>query len=101
MADFLGSNLKFLVEPSASGFDKSRDNFTVTISSQKKSRTWEKVDLILDQQGNYYVPVDTAFFGTGIYLITVKTYTPDDDFDGGIRVGIEQMELCNILTLRQ
>ena len=100
MADYFGSRLKFLVEPSADGFVKTRDNFIVTISCGEKKQEWEKDELIVDEHDNYYVPVDTEFFGTGVYIITVKTFTPDEDFDDGFRIGIDQMELCNILKPR-
>ena len=39
MADYIGTDLKFLVEPSTSGFDKTRDEFEVTITRGSVEKT--------------------------------------------------------------
>lgn len=94
--DYYGSDLKFLVEPSASGFVKERDNFDVTISRGNIERTWEKSELSMDVEGNYYVCFSTEDFGAGQYYMTVVTHTPDDDFDDGFRDEIDQIALINV-----
>ena len=94
--DYYGSDLKFLVEPSASGFLKARDEFEVTISRGNIERTWDKSELSVDVEGNYYVCFSTNDFGAGQYYITIVTHTPDDDFDDGFRDEIWQMPLLTV-----
>lgn len=96
MEDYIGTDLKFLVEPSASGFDKARDEFEVTISRGQTERTFSKSELSVDRDGNYYVCFSTDDFGTGQYYITIITHTPDDDFDDGYRDEIYQQPLVNV-----
>lgn len=97
---YIGSDLKFLVEPTATGFDKDQHDWEVTISRGKDSRTWDKSELATDGEGNYYVCFSTNDFGTGQYMITVTTHTPDDDFDDGIRTDVNQYPLINIQKLK-
>lgn len=93
---YFGDDLKFLVEPSATGFDITRDEFYVTVSRGSKEHTWEKSELSIDSSGNYYVCFSTTEFGYGLYYMTITTRTPDDDFDDGFRDEIFQLELIDI-----
>lgn len=79
---YYGDDLKWLVEPSASGFMKERDDFDVTVSRSSVERTWSKSELSVDTDGNYYVCFSTLDFGPGQYYMTITTHTPDNDFDG-------------------
>lgn len=99
--DYYGTDLKFLVEPSASGFLKGRDDFEVTISRGSTERTWSKSELVVDLDGNYYVCFSTNDFGNGQYYITVTTHTPDDDFEDGYRDEIWQAPLIEIKKPRK
>lgn len=96
MADYIGSDLKFLVEPTASGFDKTRDEFEVTITRGSVEKTFYKSELAMDEQNNFYVCFSTDDFGAGQYYITVTTHTPDDDFDDGFREDVVQYPLIKI-----
>lgn len=93
---YYGDDLKWLVEPSASGFMKERDDFDVTVSRGSAERTWSKSELSVDADGNYYVCFSTLDFGPGQYYMTITTHTPDDDFDDGYRDEIFQLPLVNV-----
>ena len=101
MADYIGTDLKFIVEPSAPGFDKVRDEFEVKISRGDTSRTFSKSELVVDEQNNYYVCFSTEEFGLGQYYITIFTHTPDEDFEDGFRDEIWQGVLCKIEKLKK
>lgn len=96
MADYIGTDLKFLVEPTADGFNKVRDEWEVTISRGQNERTFSKSELAKDEQDNFYVCFSTDYFGVGQYYITVTTHTPDEDFEDGFRDDIQQYPLCKI-----
>lgn len=97
MADYIGSDLKFIVEPQADGFDKTTDEFEVTITRGSVARTFTKSELVMDEENNYYVCFSTEEFGAGQYYITITTHTPDDDFDDGFRTDVQQYPLIKIL----
>jgi len=100
--DFLGNDLKFIIEPESFGFDKDEDEFEVTISrGSAHERTFKKEELVRDDEGNYYVCFNTEDFGTGKYMITVTAHIPDEDFDDGYRDEITQLELINIKKPRK
>ena len=99
MADYIGTDLKFLVEPTADGFDKDRDEWEVTISRGDKKYTFSKSELsveTVDNKNYYYVCFSTEDFGVGQYYITVTTHTPDEDFEDGFRDDIQQYPLIKV-----
>jgi len=98
---YIGSDLKFLVEPSAAGFDKLRDDWEVTVSRGSKTQTWTKAELVVDEENNYYVCFSTVDFGPGQYYITVATHTPDEDFEDGMRDEKVQYPLCVVERLKK
>ena len=96
MADYIGTDLKFLVEPSAAGFVKTRDEFEVVITRGSVEKKFYKSELAVDEQDNYYVCFSSEEFGAGQYYITIITHTPDEDFDDGFREDVKQYPLVNI-----
>ena len=95
---YIGTDLKFLVEPTATGFNPATDQFEVTISCGEVSQTWTKSQLATDTHGNYYVCFSTSTFGNGIYYITVVTHTPDSDFTDGYREDVVPKPLIKVLN---
>ena len=104
MADYIGSDLKYIVEPTADGFDKDRDDWEVTISRGAIERTFSKSELAMetvDSKHNYYVCFSTEDFGVGQYYITVTTHTPDEDFDDGFREDVQQYPLIKVIKKKK
>lgn len=97
----IGSDLKFLVEPTADGFNKNRDEWEVIISRGSTERTFSKSELAVDEHDNYYVCFSTEVFGYGQYYITFITHTPDEDFEDGFREDIVQYPLCKVEKLKK
>lgn len=100
--DFVGTDLKFLVEPSATGFDKETDDWEVIVSRGKgRELHFDRDDLAKDGQGNFYVCFSTEAFGSGLYMITVIAHVPDDDFEDGYRDEVENFALINIGKIKK
>ena len=94
--DYVGSDLKFLIDVTSTGFDKERDEFEVTVSRGQREKTFHKDELVVDEHGDYYLCFSTNDFGPGLYRLTVTTHVPDDDFDDGIRDEVTQLELVQV-----
>ena len=92
---YLGTELKFKVDISASGFSMDTDSWSVTISCGKHSREFSKSDCISGDDG-WFVCFDTTEFGPGMYYAKVTAYVPDIDFNDGIRTEIKKMPLLNV-----
>ena len=100
--DYVGSDLKFLVEPSATGFDKEEDDWEVIISrGSGKELVFNKEDLAKDGEGNFYVCFSTEGLGSGQYMITVIAHVPDNDFEDGFREEVENLALINIKKVKK
>lgn len=100
---FIGTEVKYLVDIQADGFDMGRDDFNITLKLGSKSRTFEKADLvddIVDEGGilkhTYYLVFDSAEFGTGTLVAIVRAYVPDTDYPDNIRTEVDRFELMVI-----
>lgn len=97
---FIGTEVKYLIEIEAAGFDMATDDFTVTIRWGNKEKTFEKSELIeeTDEQMNkhYYVCFDTADFGPGNLTCIVRAYVPDTDFPDGYRTEVDKFNFITV-----
>ena len=93
---FIGTELKFKIDIEASGFSMVDDDFNIIIKKRNIEKRFEKVDLVDDGQGNYYVCFDSAEFGTGTISAIVTAYVPDTDFPDGFRTEVFEMDLVTI-----
>lgn len=94
---YIGTELKFILDITASGFSMVDDDFTVTLKRGSTQRTFAKNDLVRDAEDNFYVCFDSAEFGKGIIDAIVTAYVPDSDFDDGLRTEVYKFKLINIL----
>lgn len=92
---FVGTKLKFAITISSPGFDIGEDDFTVDIRRGAKMLHFEKEDLVVDENGKYYVCFDTAELGGGIIEAIITAFVPDDDFDDGIRTEVVKLRLLS------
>ena len=93
---FIGEELKYLVQLTASGFSMADDDFKIEVSCGSQKKTYEKSDLIVDGQGKYYLAIDTSDFRKGDLYATVTAYVPDEDFDDGVRTEMFQQKLLTL-----
>ena len=88
----VGTELKYKVTMTASGFDMSIDDWTVTVARGAVSRVYTKADCIHGQDG-WYVCIDTTDFGAGQYYATLTAYVPDTDLEDGKRTEVQRCQL--------
>ena len=96
---FVGTELKFQVSITASGFDMGTDPFEIVLSCGHTVRTVHKDDLIYDNvEGKYYMVINTADFGSGVLCAKVVAQVPDSDFSDSYRTEVFKTAL---VMLRQ
>ena len=57
----------------------------VNADAKDKKKTFQKAECILTDEGDYVVLIDTADFGVGTLMCKVAFQIPDQDFPGGYR----------------
>lgn len=93
---YIGTELKYLVEVGAQGFDMANDRFTVDIMRGPNLIHFEKEDMELDENGNYYVCFDTMALGTGKVTAKIIAYVPDTDYPDELRTEVAKIDLVVI-----
>ena len=89
---YVGTELKFLVTMTATGFSMDTDNWSVTVTRGRISKTFPKTDCIRGTDG-WYLCFDSAEFGPGQYYATLTAYVPDNDFPDGMRTEVTKVPL--------
>lgn len=92
---FVGTDLKFKLGISCTGFSMADDDFSVTLVQGNVSIVVTKDEMVEDA-GDYYLLVDTTQFKPGELKMIVTAYVPDDDFPGGTRREVNVAYLCSI-----
>lgn len=107
----VGTELKYKVEVTASGFSMDENDFTVEVRRGSRSKVYGKNDMIIREvesegeggqtvtETEYYITIDTAFFGSGKYDFITRAYVPDDDFDDGLRTEIDKQSILIVNKL--
>lgn len=90
---YVGTELKFAITITSPGFDMLTDDFTVDILGRRKRLHFDKEDLVVDENDQYYVCFDTAELGAGIIEAVITAFVPDDDFEDSIRKEVVKIEL--------
>lgn len=93
---YIGTELKYLVEVSAVGFSMDKDRFTVDIMRGPNVIHFEKEDMELDINGNWYVCFDSLALGTGIVSAKITAYIPDTDYPDNLRTEVKRIQLIQI-----
>lgn len=93
---FIGTELKFKVDIEADNFSMAEDDFNVVIQRRNVKKVFNKSDMVVDGEGNYYVCFDTAEFGVGTISAVVTAYVPDTDFPDGLRTEVYATDLVTI-----
>lgn len=57
----------------------------MNVDAKDKKKTFKKAECILTDEGDYVVLIDTADFGVGTLMCKVAFQIPDQDFPGGYR----------------
>lgn len=95
-----GTELKFLVNPEASGFYADDDDWSIEIrygSLGKTLKVYQKSDLIRSTEG-YICVIDTQGISGMVYAV-VTAYVNDSDCEDGLRREVVKKELCYVLSV--
>ena len=93
---YIGTELKYIVEIGAAGFSMLNDRFCVDIMRGPNALHFEKDDMEVDEQGNWYVCFDSLALGTGKVTAKVTAFVPDTDYPDGLRTEVQKMDLIII-----
>ena len=96
---YVGTELKFALTITSSGFNMNTDPWTAIITNGKNSTSCSRGNnAIIDDNGQWCILVDTAILGPGQYYLIVELDIPDDDFSDGYRHEVFKQErpLCNV-----
>ena len=93
---YIGSDLKFLIEITAEGFDQDADDYTIVLKCGSKTETYNEGNIVTSASGKHYLFVDTSDYQAGVLTATITaTYTdPDSDPSVGLSNMVEVVELC-------
>lgn len=97
--EYLGTELKYQLNITATGFSMTDDNFTVDIVRGPNRIHFEKADLVSDGEGHYFVCFDSTPLGAGVASIIGTAYVPDEDFSDGLRTEVRKAELVTLLAV--
>jgi hypothetical protein len=79
-----GSDLKFQIDISATGFDQNSDRYNIDFYCGDRKISFTQDDVI-SSDGKFYLPVPTAGLEPGMMKIVVTAFVPDSDFTSGYR----------------
>ena len=83
---FYGGDYKFAVSMTAEGFDMDTDDWVITVTAGCRSLTFTPQTAVHDQdEGQWYICIDTDLLGYGQVFITFEAHVPDTDFPNGYR----------------
>lgn len=98
--EYLGAGRKWAVTLSCEGFSMDDDDWKIIITRGNNILEYTKENSIRDDQGQWYIAVDTLKLGAGKALITCVAYVPDHDFEDGVRTEVVERSLVNIKSLQ-
>ena len=76
---YIGSDLKFKVDITASGFDQDTDEYRIDVYCGNKKLTYTQNDVI--KSGNdHYIMINTDLLKTGVIKMVVTAVVNDSDF---------------------
>lgn len=93
---YIGTELKYLVEITASGFSMINDDFNILLKRGSTTHLFQKDDLVRDGD-DFYLCFDSAEFGKGPVTVVITAYVPDTDFDDGLRTEVYKFDLVTTL----
>lgn len=93
---YLGSDLKFKIEITASGFNQATDEYHIDLYCGNKKISYTQAD-IYEEGGNYYLLVNTDLLKPGTMKLVITALVPDDSFESGVR---REVEVKNIGVIK-
>lgn len=85
---YIGSDLKFKVDITASGFDQDTDEYRIDLYCGSKKISFTNEDVVVED-GNHYLLVNTDLLKPGPLMLVVTAIVPDETFPSGARREVE------------
>lgn len=79
-----GSDLKFQIDITATGFDQNSDRYNIDFYCGEKKISFTQ-DNVISSGGKFYLPVPTDGLKPGMIKIVITAFVPDSDFESGYR----------------
>ena len=96
---FIGTEKKYVIRITSTGFSMDDDDFEVTIKRGANSLVFRKEDMIQDEENNWYITFNTTELGVGVATMTVVAHVPDTDFPDGIRDEVDKFNFLRIKSV--
>lgn len=99
MSKWQGSDLKFLIEIMAEGFDIDNDNYRIVLKRGAREVLIDKSDIVVDDDEHFLCVTKEQLesLGTGDIYIVTYAEVPDTDFvERNIRREVDKQLLCTI-----
>ena len=94
-ADY-GTELKYAVNITAKGFDINEDSFEIDLYCGPKKLHFDKADLRVGSDNQYYLCFNSKDIGPGIVTAVITAHVPDTDFNDNVRDEVVSFFLINI-----
>ena len=94
-----GSGLKYAVTMTCEGFSMDTDDWEITVTRGPRRIVFTRENSVRDDQGQWYICIDTKALGPGELYITFDAAVPDSDFEDGVRHEIQRFRLINSRNL--
>lgn len=97
---YLGTDLKFLVEMTASGFSMDDNDWSVTVYIGNKAvKEYDKSECVRDDDGNWYVCIQSDLLKKGDISLVGHARVPDTDFDDNYRDEVDKQLVGRMLKV--
>lgn len=93
---YIGTDLKFRIDIQAEGFDMANDDFSIQLRSGNDLIEVPDDNIVYDEDGNYFLLVNTSQLKAGPLQMIVTANVPDGDFPNGVRREVDRVNLCMI-----
>lgn len=91
---YIGTDLKFEIELTSSGFSMDDDDWTISVKSANKIvQEIPKSDCVKEQDGKWYVFVNAEYLKKGDLELVAHAYVPDEHFNDGYRDEVDKVRV--------
>jgi hypothetical protein len=93
-----GTEIKLAIEITSEGFDMNKDPWSVTVKCGKRAVKCTEDNGANSVNGQWYLTVNTAELGKGIYYLIAEIDVPDAHFSDGYRHEVlkDESPLCEV-----
>ena len=81
----LPTGLKYAVNMEAEGFSMDDDDWKITVYGFADKLEFTRTNSVRDDDGQWYICIDTEVTGAGVLYIQFDAWVPDADFATGLR----------------